>query len=308
MLLPRKNDPAHRLVLSVQLFYLIAVCLISIFGDVQPTPELLFAVIVMGFVWQAGTRGFVRDFFPFVMIFLAWQAMRGWADNLSPNDILISQLISTDRAMFGGIVPAVWLRENVYGTAISPYVNGLSHLFYLSHFVTPVVLAVLLWQNCRPLYWRFMIGLMALSYAGFATFVLFPAAPPWLASEWGYLPSKTPVLLHSTFPTVLYMASPNHVAAMPSLHAAYPTYIAVFCVWVWGKRVSAIFLLPLLVSFSAVWLGHHFVIDLIAGCVYGSLTAMGVIFWTKWRPTEAPVPIKGSAAQPAELEPAAIRI
>lgn len=272
--------------------YLCGVSLFCILRGIQPTPETLFLTVSGIFIWKSTNRAFIRDFFPFLLMLLAWQGLRGYADNLSPNRVLVGELIHWEQALFG-IVPGVWLRENVWGTFTTPVFNWLSQIFYFSHFVTPVVVAALLWQREKEMFRPFMAGLMALTYAGFLTFLLVPAAPPWLASQWGYLQTHTPVLLWGSFPTALQMVSPNNVAAMPSLHAAYPTFIACFVVWVWGNRARAIFSLPLLVSFSAVWLGHHYVIDLLAGMFYGGAAAWGTIWWIKRAP----------ALQPASFAP-----
>jgi membrane-associated phospholipid phosphatase len=62
--------------------------------------------------------------------------------------------------------------------------------------------------------------------------------------------------------------SPNAVAATPSLHAVYPMFIALYCIRVSGRRVAWLLFLPVAVSFAAVFLGHHYVIDLLAGYAY----------------------------------------
>jgi membrane-associated phospholipid phosphatase len=293
--------PKDRAILTLQVLYLIGISLLCIFRSIQPTPETLFLTIAGIFVWRSQTRAFIKDFFPFLLMLLAWQGMRGYADNLSPNRILIIELIRWEEALFG-VVPAVWLRENVWGAFATPFFNGISHFFYLSHFVTPVAVAALLWQKKRELFRPFMAGLMALTYAGFITYLLVPAAPPWLASQWGYLTTRTPVLLWGSFPTALQMVSPNHVAAMPSLHAAYPTFIACFCVWVWGKQARWTFVLPLMVCFAAVWLGHHYVIDLLAGMFYAAAAVWGTVYWVK-RTADLPLAQTVPAAMP-EWEPA----
>jgi hypothetical protein len=297
-------------VLSLQVLYLIGISAICIWRGVQPTPETMFLTVAGIFVWRVQTRAFIKDFFPFLLMLLAWQGMRGYADNLSPNQILITELIEWEEFLFG-VVPAVWLRENVWGTWTTPLFNSLSQFFYLSHFVTPVVVAAILWQKRREYYAPFMTGLMVLTYAGFLTFVLFPAAPPWLASKWGYLATRTPVLLWGSYPTAMQAVSPNHVAAMPSLHAAYPTFISIFCVWVWGKKARWMFVMPLMVCFSAVWLAHHYVVDLLAGILYAGAAAAGTIFWMKWKAKRAPAisdvhAIRPDIANEPERKPEAV--
>ena len=55
---------------------------------------------------------------------------------------------------------------------------------------------------------------------------------------------------------------------MPSLHVGYPVLIALVSVDVWGKRVWPIIFLPLAVTFAIVYLGHHYVVDALAGAAY----------------------------------------
>ena len=62
-----------------------------------------------------------------------------------------------------------------------------------------------------------------------------------------------------------YSRNPNVFGAMPSLHVSYPLMVTMFT-WHrgWGWRISTL-LFTLLVSFAAVYLGHHYVLDLLAG-------------------------------------------
>jgi membrane-associated phospholipid phosphatase len=55
---------------------------------------------------------------------------------------------------------------------------------------------------------------------------------------------------------------------MPSLHVAVPTWVTL---WLKGRwRIAAAFF-TLVMSFYAVYLGHHFVLDLIAGVLLAML-------------------------------------
>jgi membrane-associated phospholipid phosphatase len=71
----------------------------------------------------------------------------------------------------------------------------------------------------------------------------------------------------------------NPVAAMPSLHAAYPTYIALYGVYIWGKKSLPVFILPAAISLAAVYLGHHYVIDILAGALYAAVAFGVIVIW-----------------------------
>ena len=60
------------------------------------------------------------------------------------------------------------------------------------------------------------------------------------------------------------------MAAMPSLHAAYPWLFFLFACRLWGKRGALVIVYPAAVFFAVVYLGHHYVADIIGGVVYAS--------------------------------------
>ena len=65
----------------------------------------------------------------------------------------------------------------------------------------------------------------------------------------------------------------NNVAAMPSLHGAYPMLI---CLFFWkGSSLRKRVLLaayPICMAFSLVYTGEHFVIDIFVGWIYAVAT------------------------------------
>jgi membrane-associated phospholipid phosphatase len=139
------------------------------------------------------------------------------------------------------------------------------------HFIVPLFFAAIIWQHYRQHYWPFVISLLLTSYAAFVTFMLVPTAPPWVAGLKGDLPGV--YLVHEGLPALasIYNAlSPNQVAAMPSLHAAYPRLFLLFAWRIWGWRATPFALYPAAVYFAVVYLGHHYVADLLGGMVYAT--------------------------------------
>ena len=111
---------------------------------------------------------------------------------------------------------------------------------------------------------------------GFATFVAMPAAPPWMASRDGYIQPITRIstdvwygLGIRDFPSVYNKISPNPVAAVPSLHAAYATLIALYIRKAFGRKWGILSLIyPLCIYFGTVYQGEHYLIDELLGSVY----------------------------------------
>lgn len=237
-------------------------------GIVYPSTKLGFIVVIILAVVNPRLHGFGFDFLPFILLLLTYSELRRLADDFGHIELNIVNLIQWEKALFGGTLPGYWMQSTLWDRWYTPALDVLANFFYLSHFITPVILAGLLWWFRRKEYWAFMIGLVVLSFAAFATYLLFPAAPPWWATAHGYLRS-TPITLEKFIINEDVMATgPNPVAAMPSLHIGYPTYLALVATTVWGKRGLPVFLLPLALMLSAAYLGHHYVIDGVVGAAY----------------------------------------
>jgi len=132
-----------------------------------------------------------------------------------------------------------------------------------------------------------------LSVAGLVTYVFFPAAPPWYAAREGVIEpvirasSRGWLWLHINHAGNLLSAgqlAANPVAAMPSLHTAFATLIALFVI---GRLRSAwrwlIVLYPVAMGLALVYLGEHYVVDLVAGVLYAVAVHLGVSAWERRR-------------------------
>lgn len=256
----------------------VIVLVLVLLDVVYPSTKLGFVLVIVLAAINPRLRGFGLDFMPFMFLLLTYNELRRFADDFGGNDLNIVNLINWEKGLFGGTLPGHWLQETLWSQWFTPVLDVLTNAFYLSHFITPVILAGFLWWFRRSEYWAFMIGLVVLSFAAFATYLAFPAAPPWWATAHGYLRS-TPITLDSfVVGEDIVSAGPNPVAAMPSLHIGYPIYLALVSLAVWGRRALPVVLLPFALLFSAVYLGHHYVIDGIVGAVY-ALGAYGTVYW-----------------------------
>ena len=127
-----------------------------------------------------------------------------------------------------------------------------------------------------------------MSFAAFIFYLLIPVEPPWLA-----LPSVVKIIDH-TLPsytdipgipvpaTVYHWVNPNKVAAMPSLHAAYPLLGFLFGLRLWGRRAWPILLYTVCVWVSIVYLGEHYVVDVIGGAIFALGAFFGEDALTRW--------------------------
>ncbi|MDI6858415.1 MAG: bifunctional glycosyltransferase 87/phosphatase PAP2 family protein [Dehalococcoidia bacterium] len=268
---PESGRPVEvNLVLILQAAYVAFIVAACVVRNTFLMPDVIFLLLLLGFVWGRRRMQFARDFAPFVLLLLSYDALRGFADDLAAN-VHIDYPITLERLLFFGRVPTQILQRWLSDEGVTHWYDSAAALMHAAHFVVPLAFAALIWQYRRGQYWRFITALLLLSYAGFITYLLLPTAPPWWASANGHLEGVRIVHLSSHTAFLYDKVSPNSVAAMPSLHAAYPWLFFLFACRLWGKRGWPVVLYPLTVFFSSVYLGHHYVVDIIGGVIYASV-------------------------------------
>jgi hypothetical protein len=258
------------------------------------TPDTLFIVFLAVFVVMGQARAFVLRFAPFVLLLLAYDSFRSIADDLNHN-VHYFEMIDFDMLLFGGHLPT-GIFQNWWWHGHVQWYDFYFYFLYTIHFVVPLLLAVLLWKFRTKLYWPFVMALVGMSFAAFITYIIFPAAPPWMASDLHYI---TPIHRISSdvwaamgvtnFSEVYDKLSPNPVAAVPSLHSAYPLLFVLFMVKAFGKRMWWFMLYPVSMWIGVVYLGEHYVFDVLFGAAYAVAsfaTAMAYMGWRKTHPSK----------------------
>ncbi len=244
---------------------------------------------------------FVSGWAPFAVLLLLYGVLRGFADGLLFPAHITPQL-DVDKFLFFGTVPTVWLQRHLWHGVgdIRPW-DYVVLAIYLSHFFATLVLAGVLWVRNQRLFARYAASVCVLSGAAFVTYVLYPAVPPWLAGEDGFLPhvARIPHAVGTDLPFGGFGALfengekvANNVAAVPSLHAGYAFLISLF-LWrfVHGPwRVVAV-AYPLAMVFALVYGGEHYVSDCLLGWVYATGAFLLVSRFESalhWGPTPLP--------------------
>jgi hypothetical protein len=276
----RKTSPLFWL----QIAYLAVVLALILFWRAFWTPDALFALLFVLFLLLGQGKRFFLSFAPFIGLLLTYDSLRGLADDLAGR-VNITPMIDFDRWIGLGKLPTTWLQEWIWLGHVSWH-DYYFYLLYMAHFLFPVLLAVYIWKWRSELYLRYISSLVVLSYLGFLTYILYPAMPPWMASDQGYIePSgklSTEIWfslgVHS-FPTIYEKINPNMVAAMPSLHAAYPVLFWLFINRLFDDRRKYFFLIyPISVWVGIVYMGEHYLIDALVGGAY----AVVVYYATMW--------------------------
>jgi membrane-associated phospholipid phosphatase len=232
----------------------------------------------------------LRRVLPLVIYLGTWlvfNAGRAVADNVHlavAGDTLVAQV---ERGFLGGRLPSNVLQAGVATpTQVQPY-DAVLTAVHLSFFVTPMLAAMILFVRHRVLFRRYVLATMSCLAIGLIGFTLVPTTPPWLLSEpegaesvvriaGNVLASLNLVVMSGTGATPKgYVFEPNHLASMPSIHVAAVALIACAA---WSSRPRGTILAAanaywLLMAISVVYLGEHYVLDVLAG------TAVTVASW-----------------------------
>lgn len=260
--------------------------------------EQVLAWIIAGLavVALSGPRRRLRqvlfDWLPFLAVLVLYDYSRGIAEELG-FPIQYRPQLRADELLFGGTIPTIPLQERFIDPNRVHTWEVVPALIYASHFVVPFVVAAVLWVRDRARWAAFTRRFVALSFLGVATFVVFPAAPPWLAAQDGYLAEAVSrpvgrgwsVLGLDIAEQVLSKgrASVNVTAAIPSLHTAYAALVAVV-LWPTVRLATRALLAVYAVAMGVVLVmgGEHYVVDVLIGWLYVAIVVLGVGRAERW--------------------------
>jgi hypothetical protein len=259
----------RRLLVAGSVLYLGLIFGVMLWRGIEIEPQWVALALLVIAVALGRGKQFIFDFFPFLLLFFAYEVMRGFASKtgFQPHD-----LSGLERAVFGGSVPTLVLQRALYQPDRIGWLDLAGMFFYFMHFVLPVAMGFVFWLRSRELYWRFAAALLLLSFLAFVTYLFFPSTPPWLQfpHEVHKVSNETVAKLHlDYFVSPLYGSlNPNLYAAFPSLHAAYPVLAAIFA-WRVDRRLAVLLCAwAACVWFSVVYLGEHYVVDALDGLLY----------------------------------------
>jgi hypothetical protein len=261
--------------------------LLGLTGNLRIEHILLLGVWAAMAFWPR-TRPILSGLFPFFLFGLVYDALRFVTPALHrlipPH---VDEPYKLERYLFGvtgpdGRVLTPPEALQFVDSSVLLLLCAFAYFFYVYEvFLFGIYL---LWRR-DPMLRRFGWAFFILCFMGFVTWYVYPAAPPWYVVKYGLgaiadptLPgdparlAQADALLGIQFFHGFYVRSSNVFGAVPSLHAAYPLLVWLYVRHTPLKRYLAGFVaFWLLMGFSAVFLGHHYVIDVLLGAVYAVL-------------------------------------
>lgn len=248
------------------------------------TADFIFAFFLPVFFLYGRGIDYLKRFLPFVALIIVYDSLRSLVP-IFVHKVHFHEMIAFDHWLTGTNIPTVLLQQAWYHGSLH-WFDYYFYFLYMLHFVAPFAIALLIWRFRPDGYWRFVTALLVLSYAGFITYLLYPAAPPWMASDDGLIPTITKISTAVWFgwgihdiPNIYAHLNPNPTAAVPSLHSAYPTLDWLFVNRLFPLKISLPFLIyPLSIYIGVVYMGEHYVFDVILGLIF----ALTAFYGTEW--------------------------
>ena len=239
---------------------------------------LLFAALLI----VRPTRRFALAFVPWVIFACCYDWMR-FFPNYEFNTIDVKGLYDAEKKLFG--ITATGGQKLILGEYFAIHhctpADLFAGFFYLCWVPVPLGFSLWLYHKRRYKWFlRFSIAFLFVNLAGFCGYYIHPAAPPWYVIKYGFKPIlNTPGNVaglirfdqFAGFPVFqsIYGKNANVFAALPSLHAAY---MLVTTCYAWASKQSkalvAVFAVICVgIWCTAVYTGHHYVIDVLLGIV-----------------------------------------
>jgi hypothetical protein len=265
------------LTLGAPVLYLAALGAVIVAWGLPVARDQLFLWLGLGMaaVSVSAWRGWgvmLLEWLPFFALLATYDYLRG-AVSVAPTQAHVLPQVHADKALFGGSVPSVWLQQHLWTPGHFHWYDYAAWAVYMTHFFAVWVVAAVVWRVAHEHFRRYAVLIVKLTLGAFLTYWLYPAQPPWLAGDgvrlpvvdrivpevWGHLGVRT---VQSAYENGSFV---NTVAAMPSLHAAYPFMLMLFF-WPAGRLVRIVLgSYTLAMAFTLVYGGEHFVIDILAG-------------------------------------------
>lgn len=267
-------DATLRLAKVVYLAVLAPLHLLLLSATVGIRLEHLILDGVFAGLFLAGDRAakFALYALPFWLVGLAYEAM----PLLLPlrGQIHTGDLYAAEVALFGVNGRTI---PQILGDHLHPALDALAGSAYILYLAEVFGLAIWFYFKDPRRMAAIGAGFLILNLAGIAGYLLYPAAPPWYVDLYGAGPAvleaapsaaraeRFDQLIGIGVFASFYSRNVNVFGAMPSLHCAYPTLLFLICRplgkgWAMGTALFA-----LCVWFGAIYLNHHYVLDVIAG-------------------------------------------
>ncbi|TMA28913.1 MAG: inositol phosphorylceramide synthase [Deltaproteobacteria bacterium] len=259
----------------VPIFGTVYLAVLLALGGLGPEHLLLVALALALSLWSESSRRIARIGLPYLLYGLVYDSMRWYEDYIRSPIIHVREPYDFDLRFFGihGQTPNEWFQQHT--SAALDFICGLAYtpLFFIGECIVLSIYFLLTGEERRGVRftWIFVIA----NFIGFSCYYIYPAAPPWYVTDHGFavdMSVRASAAGALRFDTLVglpimrgfYGKSADVFGAIPSLHVVYPFLAMVYGWHLRRFRLVAIAYF-LLICFAAVYLNHHYLIDIFIG-------------------------------------------
>jgi hypothetical protein len=255
-------------------------------GTIRSDQALLVSVWLICFYAHEKSRKFIIGFSIFIIYWIVYDSMRV-LPNYEVSTVHIKEPYEIEKWLFGIKSGELILTPNEYFTLNhTRFFDFLSGMFYINWVPIPLAFGVYLYVKEKFLFTSYSLVFLWANLLGFVVYYIYPAAPPWYVEIYGFdlhlgvqgnragLARFDEMLGIPVFENI-YNKNANVLAAIPSLHAAYPVIVLYFGIMKRLGWINWFFLVFMFgIWFSAVYSGHHYIIDVVLGAAIALFTLL----------------------------------
>jgi membrane-associated phospholipid phosphatase len=275
---------------KVRVAIAVGLVVLSLYTNRQFLGWGLFTVLAVLVVPYGRYRSLLAAFVPYTLIWFVFTFLRSLADETRWARTVNTQVAQLERWLFNGELPTIRMQADLYTPGNLHWYDYYFTFVHWSYFLIPHTVAVFLWWKRPEKFRQYLMALGILLTLGLALYFAVPSNPPWMAPESVNSPGAPTVLrimepIGRQLGGGLYQAGynvvgeSNPIAAMPSIHFAV-TFL-LFCVAMdygrWWRILGGLYALSM--GAALVYMGEHYVVDVLAG---GTVTSVGWIAAGRW--------------------------
>lgn len=227
-----------------------------------------------------------------IAVFAALYFLLGQWPNYLFREVDTEGVYNLEKSLFGitmgdgqVLIPSEYFRQNHWAV-----MDVLSGLFYLCWVPLPAIYALTeIFRGRAEMALRITTAFLMVNLVGFMGYYIHPASPPWYVMDHGFevifdtMGSAAGFVncdrvTGVPFFTNFYCHNANVFAAIPSLHVAYNPVALYYALKVPNNRIwqTVLIVVSAGICFSAVYSGHHYIIDVALGLL---TTLLGILLF-----------------------------
>ena len=274
-----KSKPSSAIFIGL---FIIALFLVLFFSRrVFFVPKIMVLCLSLVVAAAVGRlKVFLKDWFLFIAFVYLFDSLRGSIFILTCNlglPVYTLYVIKAETFLFGAVPSVVlqdWLLKS--GSAMQlGWFEKFVTVAHGSHFVAFLIVGLVIWLYRTSHFRFFKVSFYLVIFFGLLGYLAVPTVPPWMAANvFGLIPRLfrfNAVIYNMVIPDITSGFDTNPIAAMPSLHAAFPILLGLVLWRIFRWKASPFFLYVFLMLFAIVYTGDHYVVDVLAGGLLAAL-------------------------------------